>query len=146
MPHAEVRIQNDAIDAIVATAQQILIESAQPVCHRGQVIGTLPPASNCPARAIERMQKPLTAADRKRLEDSLAATSFCTLDSTEKTSAPAGRLGLEHPQAPGRKVRIALNDDLLTARSAISASCSSNWPDRKRSTNISDIRRHSRYD
>src|SRR6476646_7207857 len=51
MPHAEVRIQNDAIDAIVATAQQILIESAQPVCHRGQVIGTLPPASNCPAGA-----------------------------------------------------------------------------------------------
>src|SRR6516165_12263875 len=51
MAHAEVRVQNDAIDAIVATAQQILIESAQPVRHAGQVTGTLPPASNCPARA-----------------------------------------------------------------------------------------------
>ena len=51
MAHAEVRVQNNAIDAIVATAQQILIERAQPVCHRGQLTGTLPPASNCPAGA-----------------------------------------------------------------------------------------------
>jgi hypothetical protein len=33
---------------------------------------------------IERMQKPLTAADWNRLEDVLAATSFWTLESTEK--------------------------------------------------------------
>src|SRR5205085_8386523 len=51
MAHAEVSVQNNAIDAIVATAQQILIERAQPVCHRGQLTGTLPPASNCPAGA-----------------------------------------------------------------------------------------------
>ena len=51
MPHAEVRIQNDAIDAIVAAAQQILIESAQPIGHGGQVTGTLPAVSNCPAGA-----------------------------------------------------------------------------------------------
>ena len=51
MAHAEVRIQNNAIDAIVAAAQQILIESAQPVRHGGQVTGTLSPASNCPAGA-----------------------------------------------------------------------------------------------
>jgi len=49
--YAEVRVQNNAIDAIVATAQQILIERAQPVRHGGQVTGTLSPASNCPAGA-----------------------------------------------------------------------------------------------
>src|SRR6266850_352553 len=52
MAHAEVRVQNNAIDAIVATAQQILTESAQPVCHGRQVTGPRPPASNCPAGAI----------------------------------------------------------------------------------------------
>jgi hypothetical protein len=51
MPHPEVGVQNDAIHAVVATAQQILIESAQPVRHEGQVTGTLPPPSNCPAGA-----------------------------------------------------------------------------------------------
>src|SRR5258708_40217525 len=51
MAHAEVRVQDNAIDAIVAAAQQIPIESAQPVCHGRQVTGTLPPASNCPAGA-----------------------------------------------------------------------------------------------
>src|SRR4029077_1851393 len=51
MAHAKVRVQNNAIYAIVATAQQILIQSAQPVCHGGQVTGTLSPASNCPAGA-----------------------------------------------------------------------------------------------
>src|SRR5438270_9674905 len=34
--------QNDAIDAIVATVQQILISSAQPVRHGGQVISLYP--------------------------------------------------------------------------------------------------------
>ena len=34
MPHAEIGIQNDPIHAIVATAQQVLIETAQPICHR----------------------------------------------------------------------------------------------------------------
>ena len=51
MPHAEIRVQDNAIDAIVAAAQQIPIESAQPVRHERQVTGTLPPASNCPAGA-----------------------------------------------------------------------------------------------
>src|SRR6266446_934464 len=51
MAHPEIRVQDNAIDAIVAAAQQILIESAQPVCHGRQVTGTLPPASNCPAGA-----------------------------------------------------------------------------------------------
>ena len=41
----------NAIDAIVAAAQQILIESAQPVRHGGQVTGPLPVLSNCPAGA-----------------------------------------------------------------------------------------------
>ena len=51
MAHPEIRVQDNAIDAIVAAAQQILIESAQPVCHERQVTGTLAPASNCPAGA-----------------------------------------------------------------------------------------------
>src|ERR1700731_3202101 len=42
MAHPEIRVQDNAIDAIVAAAQQILIESAQPVCHGGQVTSTLP--------------------------------------------------------------------------------------------------------
>ena len=42
MAHAEIRVQNNAIDAIVAAAQQILIECAQPVRHGRQVTGTLP--------------------------------------------------------------------------------------------------------
>src|ERR1700730_15327458 len=48
MAHAEVRVQNNAIDAIVATAQQILIESAQPVRHGGQVTATLPQLQTAP--------------------------------------------------------------------------------------------------
>src|SRR5205807_8886300 len=48
MAHAEVRVQNNAIDAIVATAQQILIENAQPVRHGRQVIGTLPQLQTAP--------------------------------------------------------------------------------------------------
>jgi len=51
MAHAEVCVQHNAIDAIVAAAQQILIESAQPVRHGGQVTGPLPVLSNCPAGA-----------------------------------------------------------------------------------------------
>ena len=51
MPHAEVGVQNDAIDAIVAAAHQILIESAQPVCHGGQVTSPAAAISNCPAGA-----------------------------------------------------------------------------------------------
>src|SRR6516225_256601 len=37
MAHAEVCVQHNAIDAIVAAAQQILIESAQPVRHGGSL-------------------------------------------------------------------------------------------------------------
>src|SRR5437899_4459144 len=35
MPHAEVGVQNDPIHAIIAGAQEILIQSAQPICHGG---------------------------------------------------------------------------------------------------------------
>src|SRR4029077_11893895 len=51
MAHPEIGVQNDPVDAIVAAAQQIAIESAQPVRHAGHVIGRLPSASNCPAGA-----------------------------------------------------------------------------------------------
>ena len=54
MAHAEVRIQNNAIDAIVATAQQILIESAQPVRHGRQVKGTLPQLQTAPQGPLFR--------------------------------------------------------------------------------------------
>jgi hypothetical protein len=33
MSHAEVGVQNDAIHAIIAAAQQLLVEHAQSVCH-----------------------------------------------------------------------------------------------------------------
>jgi hypothetical protein len=42
MAHAGIRVQNNAIDAIVAAAQQILIESAQPVRHGRQVQAPYP--------------------------------------------------------------------------------------------------------
>src|SRR5467141_131680 len=35
MPHSEVGVQNDPIHAIIAAAQEILIQSAQPICHGG---------------------------------------------------------------------------------------------------------------
>ena len=54
MAHAEVRVQNNAIDAIVATAQQILIESAQPVRHGRQVTGTLPQLQTAPKGPLFR--------------------------------------------------------------------------------------------
>ena len=34
MSHPEIRVQYDAINAIIAAAQEILIKSAQPVAHR----------------------------------------------------------------------------------------------------------------
>src|SRR5262249_54123619 len=49
--HAEVRVQNDPVDAIVTADQQILVESAQPIHHGGQVRGSPPSVSNCPAGA-----------------------------------------------------------------------------------------------
>src|SRR6516164_9078024 len=49
MSHAEVDVEHDPIDAIVAAAQQILTESAQSV-HGRQVTRALSPPSNCPAR------------------------------------------------------------------------------------------------
>ena len=54
MAHAEVRVQDNAIDAIVAAAQQILIESAQPVRHGGQVTGTLPQLQTAPQGPLFR--------------------------------------------------------------------------------------------
>jgi hypothetical protein len=35
MAHAEVRVQNDPVDAIVTADQQILVESTQPIGHGG---------------------------------------------------------------------------------------------------------------
>ena len=37
MPHPEIGVQHDAIDAVVAAAQQILIEGAQPIRHPGRI-------------------------------------------------------------------------------------------------------------
>src|SRR5215472_489375 len=51
MSHAEVCVKNDPIHAVVAAAQQILIESAQPIRHGRQVTDTPSPVSNCPAGA-----------------------------------------------------------------------------------------------
>src|SRR5580704_13667512 len=35
MSHPEIRVQYDAINAVIAAAQEILIKSAQPVAHEG---------------------------------------------------------------------------------------------------------------
>jgi hypothetical protein len=82
------------------------------------------------------MQKPLTVANWNHLEDALAGTSLWRLDPDEEFRAM-----FDGPTGPsvGAKAagRIASNDDLLTARSAISASCLSNWPDRRKSRTIS---------
>ena len=51
MSHAEVGVKDDPIDAIVAAAQLVLIESAQPIRHGQQVTDTPSPVSNCPAGA-----------------------------------------------------------------------------------------------
>jgi hypothetical protein len=73
-----------------------------------------------------------------------AAASFWTLDPIEefRTMFDGSDWTIRGRQG-GRS--HCINDDLLTARSAISASCLSNWPDRKRLMNISNIRRHPRY-
>jgi hypothetical protein len=77
---------------------------------------------------IERMQKPLTAADCNRLEDALVAADFSSLDRDDARRATAfvGRLC-----AAGTARPTTFTGGLLTGRSAISASCSSDWPDRK---------------
>src|SRR5262249_12954976 len=51
MSHAEVCVKNDPVHAVVAAAQQILIESAQPIRHGRQVTDTPSPIPNCPAGA-----------------------------------------------------------------------------------------------
>jgi len=53
MSHAEVGVKDDPIYAIVAAAQQILMESAQPG-HEWQVTRALSPASNCPQGPLFR--------------------------------------------------------------------------------------------
>src|SRR6201981_252446 len=37
MPHPEIAVQDDAIDAIVTAAQKVLVENAQPIRHPGSV-------------------------------------------------------------------------------------------------------------
>jgi hypothetical protein len=51
MTHSEVRVQHDPIHAIVAAAQQILIERAQPIHYRGYATSTVRSTSNCPEGA-----------------------------------------------------------------------------------------------
>ena len=38
MSHLEIRVQHDAINAVTAAAQEIVIKSAQPLAHDGMVI------------------------------------------------------------------------------------------------------------
>jgi hypothetical protein len=58
MPHPEIGVQHDAIHAIVAAAQQILVESAQPVRHEGQATGILPPVSKLPLQGAHFFAAP----------------------------------------------------------------------------------------
>src|SRR5258707_8454549 len=64
MPHAEVGVQNDPIHAIVAAAQEILIQSAQPICHGGyarrtQAYFKLPRRGHFFAARSEKKRSPL---------------------------------------------------------------------------------------
>src|SRR5438132_5360279 len=96
MAHSEVRVQNNAIDAIVATAQQILIESAQPVPHGGQVTGILPPASNCPAGATFSQPGPRKSVVPSHVDQA----EFGTPGSKKPRSVPGLSLIMAKP-APG---------------------------------------------
>ena len=51
MPHREISIQHDPVHAIVAAAQQILVQSAQPIHDGGHATSTAPSISNCPEGA-----------------------------------------------------------------------------------------------
>ena len=61
--HAEIRVQDDAIDAIITAAQQVLIQSAQPVAHEGKVryAATVQTAPKGPLSrsAVSKKRRPL---------------------------------------------------------------------------------------
>ena len=101
MAHAKVRVQNDAIDAIVATAQQIPIESAQPVRHGGQVTSTLPQLQTAPRGHFFAAR---SAKKRSLLFEpvsSLAAV-VTSIAITGGMSRLERGISFEMPQCPGR--------------------------------------------
>ena len=51
MPHPEIPVQHDAINAVIAAAQEILIERAQPVTHEGDGTDIAVLISSCPEGA-----------------------------------------------------------------------------------------------
>jgi hypothetical protein len=54
MPHSEKGVQYDAIDAIVAAAQQILVESAQLIRHAGKLLLRCQPPQTAPKGPLFR--------------------------------------------------------------------------------------------
>ena len=69
MPHAEVGVQNDPIHAVVAAAQQILIESAQSIGHRGtleelRVFETAPKGPLFRSRSAKKRRTLMTRVGR----------------------------------------------------------------------------------
>src|SRR5262249_23723640 len=57
MSHPEIRVQYDAINAVIAAAQEIVIESAQPVDHEGHGRYTGVLTSSCPEGAPFSQQR-----------------------------------------------------------------------------------------
>src|SRR6201984_1850955 len=69
MSHPEIRVQYDAINAVIAAAQEIVIKSAQPVAHEGhgRYSGVL--TSSCPEGAPfsqQRLRKSVAPYSRRR--------------------------------------------------------------------------------
>jgi hypothetical protein len=66
MAHPEIRVQHDAINAVIAAAQEILIESAQPVTHEGHGTDLAVLISSCPEGAPFSQPSLRKSVDRYR--------------------------------------------------------------------------------
>ena len=82
MSHPEIRVQYDAINTVIAAAQEIVIESAQPVAHEGhgRYSGVL--TSSCPEGAPFSQQRLRKSVDSYLTinSSSMARISFCSCD------------------------------------------------------------------
>ena len=54
MPHPEIAVKDDAIHAIVAAAQEILVQSAQPIRHAGRLQPPRRPPQTAPQGPLFR--------------------------------------------------------------------------------------------
>ena len=73
MSHSEICVQYDAINAVIAAAQEILIKSAQPVAHEGHGTYSGVLTSSCPEGAPFSQQQ----SAKKRRPLSHPQREFC---------------------------------------------------------------------